>query len=108
MPKLRDRREMPAAPRDADGPRRDRADPRRSLTGGCRAAGRAGGRPRLDQNPEQRAAAFALRQRDRTAMGEDHLAGEAEADAGALGLGGEEGKEDVLPKGLRHAGAVIT
>jgi hypothetical protein len=52
--------------------------------------------PTLDQDPEQRAAALALGERDRAAMGEDDLAGEAEADAGALRLGGEEGEEDVL------------
>ena len=40
-------------------------------------------------------------------MGEHHLAGEAEADAGALRLGGEEGQEDVLPQALGHAGAIV-
>ncbi len=44
---------------------------------------------------------------DRAAMGEHDLAGEAEADAGAFALGGEEGQEDVLPQPLGHAGAVV-
>ena len=39
---------------------------------------------RLDHDPEQRAAALAVADADRAAMGEDDLAGEAEADAGAL------------------------
>jgi hypothetical protein len=40
-------------------------------------------------------------------VGEDGLAGEAEADAGAFGVGGEEGEEDLLPQRVRHAGAVV-
>lgn len=44
-----------------------------------------------NHNPEQRPATVALDQRDRALVGEDDLAGEAEADAGARRLGGKKG-----------------
>ena len=49
---------------------------------------------RLDQDPEQGAAALALGEADRTAMGEHDLAGEAEADSGPFRLGRVEGEEE--------------
>src|SRR5688572_11806209 len=61
----------------------------------------------LDDDPEQGAAARARAEADRAAMGEHDLTGQAEADAGALGLGREERQEHVLAQRLRYAGAVV-
>ena len=130
LQELHQRGPVPAPPGDADGPRRDCANPGRAQPGGrdpedasgpIRVLRRKPGprdppRPPAgfrrddgsEQYPEQRSAAVALADTDRAAMGEDDLAGEAEADSGAFRLGREEGQEDVLAQALRARPAPLS
>ena len=61
----------------------------------------------LQLDDEGGAAAFLALHTDGSAVLEDDLTAETETDAGARGLGGEEGDEGVVDDVGRHAAAVV-